>query len=303
MRQARLLVWLLLSITPSVIAQTAASDGSDSLEIDSYCGSLTNSIEHGDALRHACGFALSLKERLPNFTCDETMKRFTIPRVDVGSTSLSRLPKQYDTISMRVSYEDGQERYSDIARDGSNITDLSFLAGSWSQGEFGSFLRGIFGSETSARFRFRKRASLKGEKALVFEYRVGQAKNNFWLLQTWERSVGGEPSKSSAARPGIHGQLWLSESDFHLVRFEMEATDVAADFPMQTVKNDVLYADTQMGDGTKFVLPALSTSTVCSAALHLCQENQLEFLNCHKFGVKTRILPVQGEPADAQSNH
>lgn len=287
---------------PALAQQTPTPPAkADQREIDPYCPFIGVDIEHGDALRQACSFAVSLRKKLPNFTCNETMKRF----VDQppGAGKFPRPPKQYDEIQMRVRYENGSEEFSDVTRNGTPVSDLSILGGSWSEGEFGSFLRGVFSPDSLSQFRFKKTFSVKGENALIFQYRVEQERNDFWVLQTWEKPVSSTthtkgavasapPAKGAAARSGIRGEVWVRESDFHLMRFTMQATDIAKDFPMQFVGNDVAYSDTAMGDGTTFVLPSVSRSTVCPLN-GLCQNNLLQFQNCQKFKVETRILPAQ----------
>lgn len=297
MRQARHLVWLLLSVTAFATAQGVPSAGAGSIDIDSHCTSLTANVKNGDALFRVCGFALSLKQKLPNFTCDQTLKRFYLdPTLDTNRAARSLSPKEYDTVTMRVQYESGRERYSNIVRNDVQISDLSLLGGAWSEGEFGSFLRGVFKPESNARFRFRKKATLRAKSALVFEYRIDQKANNFWLLQVWTPQTEGTIQKSRVVKPGIRGEVWVTEADPKLLWFTMEATDVASDFPMQGVRNLVSYADTPMGDGTTFVLPTSSVFVLCSSALK-CQENRMRFENCHKFGVDTRILPTT-EPVE-----
>jgi hypothetical protein len=279
MRQARLLVWLLLLLNSWMIAQPEQPVAAN-LAIESYCGSFANNVEHGEALRDACRFVLTLREKLPNFICDQTTERHNMPPVGMYR------PFSGESITARVRYEDGRESYSNILVGGKPVAQMSEVVGSWSNGEFGSFLRAVVGPASAPQFKFKKRSSLRGKEALVFEYRVEQRNNKSWSL---------EAPTGLPLLPGIRGELWINAPNHHLLRLVMEATDVDRDFYLQKVKNTVDYADTHMGDGTDFVMPTGSEARSCFPT-QWCQRNVLRFTNCHKFGVNTRILPTDAVP-------
>ena len=45
------------------------------------------------------------------------------------------------------------------------------------------------------------------------------------------------------------------------------------------------------GDGTAFVLPVRSETTLClTADPDQCLHNMIEYKNCHKFGVEARVI-------------
>jgi hypothetical protein len=98
------------------------------------CGWLPSNIGNRDTLRGVCEFAMSLRQTLPNFLCDEETSRYW------GDESTAR-----DLITAIVRYEDGTESHSDLKVNG-KAPPKSFAEapGLRSTGEFGGDLRAIF---------------------------------------------------------------------------------------------------------------------------------------------------------------
>lgn len=248
-------------------------------EPGSVCGrfllrfSWANGAAHGDALESACGFVLSLRQKLPNIICDQTTTRYY---------AVTGKRVRHDKITSHVRYENGRESYTDIkGSDGKFAEQMSDLEGSWSEGEFGSCLRGVIQPESKPRFTFEKRAKLRGKQALVFKFEVLRNNNATWYLQ-WQRSY--------KAWPGIKGELWIEEANFLLMRLDMRATDLDKSFPLDSASYLIDYANMRLGDDTEFVLPTGSMMKMCESHRPLCEVNELEFQNCHKFRAKSRIL-------------
>jgi hypothetical protein len=74
-----------------------------------------------------------LYANLESFICSERIERY---RGKLGAQS----GRQLDTITARVAFEHGAERYSDITERGRSLLGFATLTGAWSQGEFGTLL-------------------------------------------------------------------------------------------------------------------------------------------------------------------
>lgn len=239
-----------------------------------YCRTVAAGSQHGEALVRFCEFVLTLREKLPNVICEETMKN------DTGGF-------QRQTVTAEVRHEDGRDSYSKIMRNEKPFTSpISELPGSWSEGEFGSVLRVVFAQEAHTQFKFLKETRWHSAPALLFEFQVARENNRRWFLQVGVQKV----------YPGIQGKVWLDASSSAVLRLDMAATDLDRPIPpenrrfvLEEVHKSIEYANVHLGDGTDFVLPASSEELKCLRR-GWCYREQITFKNCHKFGVKSRIL-------------
>jgi len=249
-------------------------------EIKPYCSAIASLTGRSPALAELCRFALSLPRKMPNVICDLETKRhwlaFGIAHRDV--------------VTAAVSYEDGQEYYSNIKIDGNPANASSgALNSSWSMGELASILQMIFAPLSDAEFRFNKEVKLNSILALVFEFRVEQSSNELYYSHAQYLNGWG-----MTFFPAYRGRVWLDKSNFHLMRVERETADMPPWFPITRATTTIDYADVPLGDGSDFVLPAKSEIEICSKEEWTeCAHNVVRFKNWHKFRAKTRILSTE----------
>ena len=251
-------------------------------EINPYCTAIARGVEYSPALAELCRFALSLPRRMPNVICDlETSRHWR------AYNSAHR-----DVVTATVTYEDGQERYSNLKINNETAkTSSEALNSSWSMGEFASILEMLFSPLSDAQFRFSKEVKLNSAPALVFEFRVDQANNQLYYLHAFYPGGWG-----TTLFPAYHGKIWLNKSTFQLMRMEKETADIPESFPISRATTLIDYADTPLGDGSTFVLPGKSEIETCeSGEFRECAHNVVRFRNWHKFRAKTRILTI-GDP-------
>ncbi len=275
----------------STVPQQAGPAGSTSAEVDRspidpdseinpYCAAVTNGVAHSQALTELCRFALSLSRKMPNVISDLETRR--------NWRAYNNAHK--DVVTATVSYADGQEYYDRIKINGSPAAASSeALNSSWSMGEFASILQMIFSPMSDAEFRFSGEVKLNSIPALLFEFRVEQTNNQMYYLQAFYRSGSG-----TTMFPAYRGKVWLSQSNFQLMRMEKETADMPKWFPITRAKTMIDYADVPLGDGSSFVLPGKSEIEVCEKSEGSeCAHNVVRFRNWHKFGAKSRILSIE----------
>lgn len=245
----------------------------------SFCDQVGKSVEHPEALEDACRFVLSLRQRLPNVICDQTTSRYIRPPLgDVGK-------RLTDVVTAHVIYEDGHERYSDLKINGKPQTNpMSEVQGQYSRGEFGTDLIFAFQGENHAAYRFLRKDSLTHHHVFVYEAKILREDNHGWVLSTNDRTT----------YPEFDAEISVDQTTHDIVQFEVKATP-GKDFPVSDVEVSTQYEDLPLGDGTHFVLPTLSVSGSClwndsRRRMAFCNENELEFTNCHKFGASSRIV-------------
>lgn len=246
-----------------------------------YCSAIASQAEHSPALAELCQFTLSLPRKMPNVTCDlETHRHW--PSFDGAHR---------DVVTATVSYEDGQERYSNIKVEGNPANaSLAVLNSSWSMGELAAILQTVFAPLSDAGFRFSKEVKLNSIPALVFEYRVGQSSNELYYSHAQYLSGLGV-----TFFPAYRGKVWLNKSNFQVMRLDRETADMPASFPITRATTRIDYVDVPLGDGSDFVLPEKSEIEICSGQVWSeCSHNVVRFKNWHKFRAKTRILSTEG---------
>lgn len=240
-----------------------------------YCQQLGAGSSKGAALASVCQFSMSIRSTLPDYLCTQTMVPIEAPHYQVGAPQLK--------ITAEVGLQGGRESYSDIRVNGkpANLDFARLPFGSI--GEFGSLLRAIFHPENAAQFSFVKQVRLHSKAALLFEFTVHQESNkSLWFLH----------SAGHTYYPGYHGNIWLEETSFHILRLEMKAVEMEqAKIPFSQFKVVTDYGDTPLGDGTSFVLPVESSTYGCNQAM-VCMGSSVTFSHCRKFAAKSRILPT-----------
>ncbi len=253
--------------------------------IASYCEGLSRGKAEAPALQAACEFSLSLRSKLPDVICDQATRRY---QEDLLGNVI-----QQDLITAKVRYSGGQEQYSQIALDGKPVESrILQSSGTWSEGEFATGLRTIFLPQSSAEFKFSKQERLRSREVLVFEFKVDRRNNRSWYIK----------ASGPSTFPGYRGRIWIDKTTSQLVRFERKMTEVENDFPIQQVSTTIDYADVDLADGTKFVLPVQAANLTCpTVASSDCWHSQLTFRHWQKFAVRARILTSDdaGAPRDA----
>lgn len=245
-------------------------------EIAEYCQALAAQTARPQALKSVCEFSLTVQQKLPNYICEEKLKR-TAPM-----TNLAR-PMLPENIEAQVAFEDGRESYSNIRINGKpSATMDSELPSISSAGEFGTQLYSLFSPENKAKFKFKKELVLNSRPALLFEFDIDEDDNHSFKI--WD--IDG-----SKTHPGYSGSMWLDKGTLRPMRLLMTSKRTRFRAPFQDVKFETYYSDVPLADDSTFLLPVKSSVNACNPSL--CFLNELEFTNCHKFGAKTQILPAE----------
>ena len=230
------------------------------------CHSLARDTPHSDALRKVCEYAVSLPRRIPNFTCDQRTARY----LDGHAA---------DVVTAEVTYLDGKESYRNVRLDGQPVTDAGWLTShTWSTGQFGADIRGLFDSDNEVSFVWDDASS--DRETMAFHYEIAQQDVPFWRLH-----VRGE-----VATPPYHGELRIDKRTGELRQLQVETTNLPEDFPLRSADLLIDYGKVPFSDGTSFLLP-LKTVVNATARGGRTNRNVLEFHNCHKFRAIAKIMP------------
>jgi hypothetical protein len=281
------ILWLLsaaLLWCGGLAAQTAGSDAAAARNRERACASLAREVPHADELRKVCEYAVTIPQRMPNFTCSQTTTRY-----------FDKQPEQQpdDVITAVITYEDGTESYQDVRDHGRPVADSRLLGtGTWSTGQFAGDLRSIFDTSNKVDFQFVQERKTPDSPALVFAYTIERQEIPLWVLQAGGQQVA----------PPYHGQVWVEENSGNLLRLEVAATELPQSFAMRSAEIHVEYQNVRFGDGTSFVLP-LKAVVNTARRDGGSDRNVLEFSHCHRFKGTARILPQsdgQASPPERQ---
>jgi hypothetical protein len=248
-------------------AQTVAREGApDTASIPSQCDSLAKGTPHADTLRKVCEYAVSLPRRIPNFTCEQRTARY----LD-GEAA--------DVVTAEVSYLDGKESYRNIKSNGQPVSDVAWLnSHTWSTGQFGADIRGLFDSSNDVSFQLDETSS--DTRILAFHYEIAQQDVPFWRLHIHDKT----------AAPPYHGEVRIDKKTGELRQLQLETTVLPDDFPLRSADLLIDYGNVTFGDGSSFLLP-LKTVVNASTRGGRNNRNVLEFHNCHKFRAMAHVMP------------
>jgi hypothetical protein len=216
--------------------------------------------------------AFEFSEKLPNFICEEVMKRYT--QQGRGEET------PVDVVSADIIYRDSQESYRNVKiNDRPTDQALEEIDGSWSTGEFASTLVEIFHPRTDAQFRSVGPSAISGFDAQLYDFQV-RSENSHWKVQ----------SGSQTLTPAYVGSVWVDPKTARVLRIEMQARDIPSDFPMDTVESAVDYSYVVIG-GASFLLPVHAESLGCERSTSNCSHNKIDFRNYHELEVDFKLLP------------
>jgi len=234
---------------------------------------IEGSLRHQDDLiRKAADTALDFTETLPNYVCQELMSRYQ-------SESRPANWQAIDVVGTEVIYENGKEDYRKITLNGRPINKkIEDMGGSWSTGEFGTVLIGLFSPGTAAEFHYRRDSRIAGILTKEYDFTVTHAHSN-WTIHTGSQTYD----------PAYSGSVWIDPASARVMRIEMSARSFPADFPSDDVESATDYEYVRLGDAKQYLLPVHSESLSCQRGTNDCSRNVIDFRNYRKYTGESTI--------------
>jgi hypothetical protein len=230
-----------------------------------------DSIEQGKIISTVREYAMNYTKQLPNYLCIQVTRRSVAP---TGSESW----RLQDTITTRLSFNDGHEDYKVVLVNSQPVTDMPMekLGGTVSQGEFASMMLDIFRQESQARFEWDHWATLRGKRCYVFSYDIEQVNSRYHIIA----------DRTQDYVPAYRGLIYIDADTNFVTRIVMTPHDIPAGFPIQNVKTVLDYDYTKIGDN-EYLLPM--KSVVSSSGGRYLTKNENEFRLYRKFGTESTI--------------
>ncbi len=199
---------------------------------------------------------------LPNYIVKQMTTRYT-------STTAKTDWRALDHVEADLLVENGQERYL-------NLDKKKMENGAWSSGEFITLMKNLF-TPGVAEFRYRGTSSMQRRPARLYDFKVTQERSSWHIVTPGQRYF-----------PAYKGSVWIDKDVARPLRIEMQALQLPAQFPIDTVESATDYDFVNIG-GALFLLPVKSDVLTCSRGSSECSLNTIEFRNYKKFGAKSDI--------------
>ncbi len=283
------------SAAQPAVEPSATDRAAEPAEVESSpCANIDSTNPQFALLAKTCDFVVSPKN-LPNFICQETVKRFH------GDSRRERW-KNLDVVITEVRFDSatGTDRYFNVTVDGRPLKgksgpDLSssylsgkdlgeYLAiyypgGMWGYGEFGVTLSHLFAPSSRTSFKIRDGGDPAMPSAAVFDFGIERANSKF-ILNAGQLHT----------RSGLDGSLWVDSASSKLRRADFNSKEVESTFPIKDFSSRTDFGDVTIAGAGQFLLPVASETIECQRTTNRCQRNVLEFHDCRKYGSESRII-------------
>ena len=227
--------------------------------------------------------ALAFTENLPNFICTQVTWRHQ---------SETRTPnwQAHDRVEADLVYFDGKEEYRNTKINGKPLKKGSPQdTGTWSMGEFGTWLIDIYNPASAAEFRFRHSSDAAGMRSMVYDFSVKQT-NSHWRVQV-----------NKVVYPAFTGSVWIDPITKRTLRIEAQARNMPRDLNWDHLEVAIDYGWVTIG-GQRYLLPLHSENVACMTGSFVCTKNEIDFKNYRKFTAESQLSTVETDVSYPQSD-
>ncbi len=262
--------------------------------LDPLAGKLPTPADAAGFIEKSRARARETIEEMPDFVVKQLITRF-------GAYAGTGNWRPYDSLVIAVSYSTEKgEQYRVLAQNGAPVQDArtansySGLEGATSGGEFVEDLAKIFKPESKTRFDLLTTDTVRGRRALVYEYTINIENNK-------DGGVGLKGAKGvivSSAPAGEKGRIWIDRETHRVLRIEYQLTDIAPSFAVKAVTKSIDYDMVDIS-GEKYLLPIISDfrGTVQGTdSKRFESRNVIRFKNYQKYGTDVIAVDEDSEP-------
>lgn len=245
---------------------------------------LPPAAESAELIRKTREETLNAVDQMPDFVVRQLVTR----AVALGTSQNWRTS---DRLVVAVSYRAKEgERYRLLSVNGTTNSsagesdDYREAGGANSTGEFASMLKSIFKDEAAAHFKPLDTDTLRGRRAVVYEYDI-KLKDSSYVLSHGE-------AEGQTVVVAHRGKVWVDREKARVLRIESEAYDVPRDFPLRASNVALDYDWVTIAGQGEYLLPARSVvvMTVDERAQTAQFRNDIRFRNYQKFGTELKII-------------
>ncbi len=205
---------------------------------------------------------------LQSFVCNEHIDRFK------GSVEGDKT-HQVDTVTSKVSFENGVEHYSDIRQNNRERAALSNLPGAWSEGEFGTLLRqtrALLGTQTAL---FKQETDLAGTPAAIYSIQIAEADSPWNLVIS-----------SHNYRIAFETLVWVSKASGRILKIERTSSQMPPETGIAQLRWGVTLEPVQLEERA-WLLPKTGEYEVTYTRSNRKEWNVMNFSDYQRYGART----------------
>src|SRR5579875_1247761 len=211
-----------------------------------------------------------LFSNLQSFVCNEQMERFK------GSVK-AESGKHIDSVTAKVSFENGIEHYSDILQNKRQRTNIWDIQGAWSEGEFGTLLRQTQQLLSTQTAQFERYADLNGTASAVYSLEVA-SENSPWDLTI----------ESHHYHIAFRTEIWVNRTSGEILKIERTSNGIPPTMGISEISWGVTLQQVQL-NGKTWLLPQTGDYSVSYALTGHREWNQMSFSNYHRYGSEVAL--------------
>ena len=301
-------------LTPGLQSLAATKSGNDSLlrhtleeadrrRVNPAATALPPAAEAGALLEHTRKATLGAADKMPDFLVKQLIAR-------AHAFGQSKNWAVYDRLSIAVSYrQSAGEDYKLLSVNGTPVSpDQNYgikLGGTISTGEYVTALGDLFKPESRAEFQMVDTDTLRGRRAIIYEYEVKKEFSH----QTLGWGEGGAITQQTIA--GYRGRIWVDRENNRVLRLEEISTEIEPGFPI-TAASKVIDYDWVTINQQEHLLPARAVVELTDRVRGQTEQtrNEILFRGYRKFGTEVKIIdidekdfpPDKPEPEEPKQN-
>lgn len=216
-------------------------------------------------LARARAVALAFTQTLPNFEVQQITTRFQ-------SADSGRNWKAEDNVTADVAYRAGREDYRNIKINNRLVNkDMMDIPGARSTGEFGTTLVSLFSPASRAEFKKLRETTISNRTAVSYSYVVHRPHSDYRILWGSQYIV-----------PGYSGRVWIDKDTARVLRIEIQADAIPAEFPLDKVEAVIDYGPERMGSES-YIVPLAAENLSCLRGTAFCGRNTIAWRNYRLF--------------------
>jgi hypothetical protein len=246
---------------------------------------LPPSAEGLDLLERARKATLGAAETMPDYLVKQQITRS-------HAYGQSKNWAVYDRLSIAVSYrQSAGEDYKLLSVDGVPATEGQGygmkLGGTVSTGEYVTALSDLFKPESRADFNMVDTDTLRGRRAIVYEYEVKKQFSH----QTLGWGERGSLMQSTVA--GYRGRIWIDRENYRVLRLEDISTEIDPGFPITAASKLIDYEWVAINE-QEHLLPSRAVVELTARDRGQTEQtrNEILFRGYRKFGAEVKIIDV-----------
>ena len=216
-------------------------------------------------LARARAVAMAFTQTLPNFEVQQITTRYQ-------SADSGRNWKAEDTVTADVAYRGGKEDYKNIKINNRLVNkDMMDIPGARSTGEFGTTLVSLFSPSSRTQFKKLRDTTIGNRTAVSYSYVVARPNSDYRILWGSQYIV-----------PGYSGRVWIDKDTARVLRIEIQADAIPAEFPLDKVEAVIDYGPERMGTES-YIVPLAAENLSCLRGTAFCGRNAISWRNYRLF--------------------